>query len=102
MDAIKNGKIQKFEYCAELAWKTAKIYLEIKTGNMAMSPKAVYKSLFLNGLIDEGHYKLLFATVEDRNKLSHIYKEEMYDDVYKNLKTHLTALQNLVNVFNRP
>ena len=46
-DLIKNGRIQKFEYCAELAWKISKMYLELSEGILSNSPKGVYKSMFL-------------------------------------------------------
>lgn len=98
LDLIKNGKIQKFEYCTELAWKVAKMFLELKTAEVFVSPKLVYKNLFLNNLITEDLYKILFNTLEDRNKLSHIYKEEMYNEVYKNLKVHSLAFNNLLEV----
>ena len=70
-DLIKNGKIQKFEYCSKLAWKVSKMYLQLKTGEIEISPKQVYKTLFLAKLIDEDLYKSVFQTIEDRNKLSH-------------------------------
>ncbi len=46
-DLIKNGSIQKFEYCAELAWKISKMHLELSEGILSNSPKGVYKSMFL-------------------------------------------------------
>lgn len=97
-DLIKNGRIQKFEYCAELAWKVAKMFLELKTALLANSPKTVYKGLFQSELIDEDLYSFLFSTIEHRNMLSHIYKEEMYDVVYKELPVHLQAFKNLIKV----
>lgn len=97
-DLIKNGKIQKFEYCAELAWKISKMYLQLKTGEIEISPKQVYKTMFIAKLIDEDLYKSLFKTIEDRNRLSHIYKEEMYDLVYNNLLAHLNAIERLVEI----
>jgi nucleotidyltransferase substrate binding protein (TIGR01987 family) len=99
-DLIKNGKIQKFEYCSELAWKVSKMYLELKTGEIAISPKQVYKTMFLAELINEDLYKGVFQTIEDRNKLSHIYKEEMYDLVYYNLSAHLNAFERLLEILN--
>lgn len=101
LDLIKNGKIQKFEYCTELAWKVCKIFLELKTAEIFVSPKLVYKNLFLNKYFSEELYDKLFKTLEDRNKLSHIYKEEMYNEVYKNLKEHLSAFQGLLSVLNK-
>lgn len=97
-DLIKNGKIQKFEYCAELAWKVSKIYLGLKTGEIEISPKQVYKTMFIAKLIEEELYKAMFQTIDDRNKLSHIYKEEMYDVVYTNLAVHLNAFERLIEI----
>jgi nucleotidyltransferase substrate binding protein (TIGR01987 family) len=96
LDLLKNGKIQKFEYCPELAWKVCKIFLELKTSEIFISPKLVYKNLFLNRYFSDELYEKLFRTIEDRNKLSHIYKEEMYSEVYKKLETHLAAFKNLL------
>ena len=31
-DGVKNGRIQKFEYCTELLWKTIKRYLLVVHG----------------------------------------------------------------------
>jgi hypothetical protein len=41
LDLIKNGKIQKFEYCTELAWKVSKVFLEIQTAEIIGAPKLV-------------------------------------------------------------
>ena len=95
-DLIKNGKIQKFEYCAELAWKISKMYLELSEGILSNSPKGVYKSMFQSALITENEFLSLFKTIEDRNLLSHVYKEEMYESVYENLKSHLIAFKTLL------
>ncbi|MBD3749623.1 MAG: nucleotidyltransferase substrate binding protein [Sphingobacteriales bacterium] len=102
LDLIKNGKIQKFEYCTELAWKVSKIFLELKTAEIFISPKMVYKNLLLNKFINEQDDHLLFKTLEDRNKLSHIYKEEeIVNDIFKNLELHLSAFQHLILILNK-
>jgi nucleotidyltransferase substrate binding protein (TIGR01987 family) len=100
-DLIKNGRIQKFEYCAELAWKISKMHLELFEGILSNSPKAVYKSMFQSALITENEFLALFKTIEDRNLLSHIYKEEMYQSVYENLKSHLIAFKMLLGKLDK-
>lgn len=64
------------------------------------SPKLVYKQLFLNEVIDESLYLQLIETIEDRNKLSHIYKEKMFNQIYKNLPQHFQSLQTIKNIIN--
>ena len=100
-DLIKNGRIQKFEYCAELAWKLSKMYLELSEGILSNSPKSVYKSMFQSALITENEFLALFKTIEDRNLLSHIYKEEMYQAVYENLKSHVIAFKMLLGKLDK-
>jgi uncharacterized protein YutE (UPF0331/DUF86 family) len=75
--------------------------LELKTSEIFISPKLVYKNLFLNRYFSDELYEKLFRTIEDRNKLSHIYKEEMYSEVYKKLETHLAAFKNLLIIFDK-
>jgi len=100
-DLIKNGRIQKFEYCTELAWKISKMYLELSEGILSNSPKGVYKSMFQSSLITENEYLALFKTIEDRNLLSHVYKEEMYQSVYENIQAHLMALKMLLGKLDK-
>ena len=95
-DLIKNGKIQKFEYCAELAWKISKMHVELFHGVISVSPKGVYKTMFQLAVISESEYLALIKTIEDRNLLSHIYKESMYQEVFDRLPAHLLAFQWLI------
>ncbi|GAA4311362.1 nucleotidyltransferase substrate binding protein [Compostibacter hankyongensis] len=97
-DLIKNGRIQKFEYSTELAWKTSKLFAELQLGIISNSPKGTYRVLFQENLIDEDLFLALHKGIEDRNQLSHIYREEMYDLVYADLPGHLIALQRLLTV----
>ena len=100
-DLIRNGRIQKFEYCAELAWKISKMHLELFEGILSNTPKGVYKTMFQSALITETEYLALFKTIEDRNLLSHVYKEEMYQSVYKNIPAHLKAFKVLVGILGK-
>lgn len=100
-DLIQNGRIQKFEYCAELAWKISKMHLELSEGIISNSPKGVYKTMFQSDLITEEEYSALFKTIEDRNLLSHIYKEETYQMVYLNIQEHLKAFKSLLGVLSK-
>ncbi len=78
-DVVRDGVIQRFEFTYELAWKTAKEYLEdigIVDNN---SPKTVFKEAFAQKLIvDEKNWLLM---INDRNKTSHVYKEEMAEEI---------------------
>ncbi|MBS1749096.1 MAG: nucleotidyltransferase substrate binding protein [Bacteroidetes bacterium] len=98
VDLIKNGRIQKFEYTTELVWKTSKLFLESKLGIISNSPKDVYRTMFQNNLIDDKLFQDLLKAIDDRNQVSHIYREETYDIIYKTLPGHLNSLQKLLNI----
>lgn len=92
IDWIKNAQIQKFEFCIELLWKTAKVYLE-SIDEKVYTPKLTIKSLFLLKIIDEDIYLKLMNCLQDRNHLSIIYKFEMFDLIQKELPSHLAAIK---------
>jgi nucleotidyltransferase substrate binding protein (TIGR01987 family) len=84
---IKNAQVQKFEFCIELLWKTAKSYFEME-GEAFLSPKQNIKALFLHNLLDEEQYLELMRCIESRNLLSHIYKSETFELITNELFSH--------------
>jgi hypothetical protein len=52
-------------------------------------------------MITEHEFLALFKAIEDRNILSHIYKEEIYQAVYENLKSHVIAFKMLLGILEK-
>ena len=66
------GLIQCFEYTFELAWKTAKDYLEAE-GFIIKSPRQTIQMAFQVQLICDGH--VWIDALEKRNLMAHTYDE---------------------------
>ena len=78
-DAIQNGKAQKFEYTLELCWKAIKETLKSREGIDESSPKKVVRAFFLAGYLKEADYLRLLQAIDDRNQLSHIYDQAVFN-----------------------
>jgi hypothetical protein len=90
-DWIKNGQIQKFEFCTELFWKTAKIY----------TPKLTIKTLFQYQLIAEDLYLALMHCINDRNLLNHVYQIEIFNAIQLNLPAHFKSLSTAAQILTQ-
>ena len=101
-DVIKNGQIQKFEICAELTWKILKIYLDQFHGIDAKSPKETIKEVYLIELINEAEYELLLDMLNDRNRLSHEYKEEYFEEIIQRLIKYRDLLLEILPKIESP
>lgn len=100
IDWIKNAQIQKFEFCVELTWKTAKLYLETIEPK-TYTPKLVAKALFLYELINEDIYLQFMNCIEDRNKLSHIYKAEMFELIQMELPGYFQTITKIYQILTQ-
>lgn len=74
LDSIRDGMIQRFEYCAELSWKTLREYLLDQGYDAPASPKGVMRQAYADGILQEEGPWLSLLT--DRNVTSHVYDEE--------------------------
>jgi nucleotidyltransferase substrate binding protein (TIGR01987 family) len=95
-DVLKNGQIQKFEICAELTWKIIKLYLYYTHGIDAKSPKQAMKEFYIIGSVSQAEYEILLDMLDDRNKLSHEYKENYFDDVSNRLNSYLKIMKHVL------
>lgn len=100
IDALDNGKAQKFEYTLELCWKAIKVALKEQEGIDEASPKKVVKAWYLAGHLPEDDYLALLAAIDDRNKLSHIYDAEEFTAIVARLPAYARLMQRVNETLN--
>jgi len=90
------GFIQTFEIVSELAWKTIKDFYE-NQGHDAISgtlgiqgSKDAVRLAFQRGLVRDA--KAWFRLIEDRNRTSHTYHEELARRVAEHIRTEYIIL----------
>lgn len=82
---VRDSAIKRFELTFELAWKTAKAFLEDYRNVRCASPQTCFRELFNQGIIDYNETWIEMA--KWRNAAVHTYKEELAETLYKKLPT---------------
>ena len=90
ISSARDGVIQRFEFCTELAWKSAREYLLEEGYTDINSPKAVMKEAYSSNLIDDE--KIWVELLYSRNLTSHIYDEGTASEIYYNIRDKYTLL----------
>lgn len=89
-----DGVIQRFEFTYELCWKTLKIALRYQ-GMESRTPRETFKIAFKIGWINK--QEVFLNMIDDRNRTSHIYNEDMARKIYDHIKAeYLTILKDVL------
>ena len=82
---IRDGVIQRFEFCTELAWEWMRLYVCHQGFVGIYAPEVVLQQARDCGVLTdvEGWLKL----IEDRNMTSHVYNEETAEAIFKRIET---------------
>ncbi|MDE3088502.1 MAG: nucleotidyltransferase substrate binding protein [Chloroflexota bacterium] len=75
----KQGLIQSFEYCYELAWNTLKDYFEAQGETNLYGSRDVFRLAFKRGLIEEG--ETWMDMIRSRTLTSHTYNEDIAEKI---------------------
>ncbi len=78
-ELMRDGAIQRFEYCIELTWKSGKKVLEAK-GLQVEVPKDVFRTMAKVGWINDA--APWFRYIEARNKTSHMYRDDVAKEIF--------------------
>ena len=86
----RDGVIQRFEFTAELAWKSCREYLLSQGYTQLNSPMSVMRIAYAASLVDDeqGWVDLLRA----RNITSHIYSDEQAETVFQDIVSRFVPL----------
>ncbi len=94
--SIRDGVIQRFEFCAELAWKVCREYLLEEGYEDINSPKAVMKTAYSDELISDE--KIWLEILNSRNLTSHIYDEDTAISIFDNISSrYVVVMQRLID-----
>lgn len=96
LDSIRDGVIQRFEICTDLAWKSTREYLIDMGYTDINSPKSVMKTAYSDGLIDNESEWI--DLLNSRNLTSHIYNEETAKVVFSKIAgTYIVLFEQLLS-----
>ena len=97
----KEGVIQRFEYCFELAWKTTKDYLEESGFVFAtVTPRQVLKDAFAAKVFADG--QVWIDMLDHRNLLAQTYNLASFEKAVEAIHTsYLAAIGHLHEFLQR-
>lgn len=86
----RDGVIQRFELCTELAWKSTREYLLSEGYVDINSPKTVMKQAYADNIIEDEQswLRLLYS----RNLTSHIYDDSTATEIFNSIKDEYLSL----------
>ena len=84
-DLEKQGLIQAFEYCHELAWNVLKDFFEYQGKTTIMGSRDATREAFGRGLLNDGETWMQMIT--SRNLASHTYNESIANDIANKIIT---------------
>lgn len=94
-DLMRDGAIQRFEYCFELAWKTVKLAIEYEDKETGGSPRTILaKGAIIGILSDEEDW---FRMLLERNNSVHTYKQDLAREIASHLKLNYEVMKALNN-----
>lgn len=100
-DMIRDSVIQRFEFTYELTHKTLQELMKYEGITLENSfPRTIYKKAYVNGLIQDE--KIWLNLLEDRNKTSHMYSEQLANEIAQKIKvTYVVVIGLLVQAIEK-
>lgn len=93
-DLERDGAIQRFEFCVELAWKSSKRKLEQNSIEVD-SPRDVFRKAASLGWISDA--TPWFKFLEARKKTSHSYREEIAKEIFALIPEFINLADGLLS-----
>lgn len=92
---VRDGVIQRFEFCTELAWKATREYLIDEGYTDLNSPKSLMRQAYADGIVSDERAWIDLLTA--RNITSHVYDDDTAAEVFEKIRTiYLGLFKDLI------
>ena len=75
-----------------------KSFLENREGITCRSPKSCIREFFSVGFLSEEETLKLLQMVDDRNKTSHTYHEEVAEEIFQHVGEYLPLMEKVLQI----
>lgn len=95
---MRDGLIQRFEYCIDTFWKFIKLYLEEveKLSLESKAPKEILKKA-VEGVITLEEHTVLIKALGDRNLTSHSYNENLAAEIQRQIPVYYITMKTIID-----
>lgn len=95
---FRDSAVKRFEIIIDTLWKYLKLYLSKKYGVVQNSPKSVIRECFRIGEFTNKEIEQALEMVDARNMTSHIYKEEIAEQISGKFVDYYKLISKFVDV----
>lgn len=95
-DLLRDARIQRFEFCYDLAWKTVKAILNVLGVQDVNNPATSFKKAMLNGYLPLSDETVWVQMIKDRNTTAHVYDLSLVVQVAERLPNYVVLMRGLV------
>jgi len=95
-EIFRDSTIQRFEFTTEIMWKTLKEFLKGREGIVCKSPKSCIREFFSVGYLKEEETYQLLKAVDDRNRTSHTYHQEVAEEIFSHIGDYIALYQRVL------
>jgi nucleotidyltransferase substrate binding protein (TIGR01987 family) len=96
---MRDGLIQRFEYCIDSFWKFLKLYLEEvqKISPESSSPRAILRDSLAFKVINQEQYDIFIDCLVDRNLTSHSYNEDIVEKIQEHIPRYYQTMKAIAD-----
>ncbi len=98
----RDSMLKRFELAIDHLWKILKLYMEgVGITLEELSPKSITRTAALHRIITEAESAQLIEMIKALNQTSHIYREEVADEIAKQSPNSLVLMEILLDRLNK-
>jgi nucleotidyltransferase substrate binding protein (TIGR01987 family) len=101
--SLRDSMIQRFEFSIDLFWKFIKVYLEEHENILVtpITPRSVNLAATKASLLTEREAEIILKMAESRNLTSHVYQENIAQQLSQKLPEFYTIMANVFQRLNQ-
>ncbi|KKS68591.1 MAG: Nucleotidyltransferase substrate binding protein, HI0074 family [candidate division TM6 bacterium GW2011_GWE2_42_60] len=98
-ELIRDSVIQRFEFTYEMTWRLLRLFLEkvkLVSLDQLTSPRQIFRVAAQVNILSSADLKIVSDIIEDRNKTTHTYDEEVAEEIAHKLRLYADFMKSII------